>query len=63
MNRHWFEDIAEFLGPAYLRYSFTKGTEQEADFPVDALGLSAEDPRGVTVTGGLPFFGGPAATT
>lgn len=26
---------------------------------VDGLGLSADDPRGLTVTGGLPFFGGP----
>lgn len=25
----------------------------------DALGLAYDDPRGVTVTGGLPFFGGP----
>ena len=25
----------------------------------DALGLEADDPRGLTVTGGLPFFGGP----
>jgi acetyl-CoA C-acetyltransferase len=25
----------------------------------DGLGLSAEDPRGLTVTGGLPYFGGP----
>jgi acetyl-CoA C-acetyltransferase len=25
----------------------------------DGLGLSPEDPRGLTVTGGLPFFGGP----
>ncbi|MEH3156950.1 MAG: acetyl-CoA acetyltransferase [Gordonia paraffinivorans] len=24
----------------------------------DALGLSADDPRGLTVTGGLPYFGG-----
>jgi len=24
----------------------------------DAFGLSADDPRGLTVTGGLPFFGG-----
>ncbi len=29
----------EFLGAAYLRYSFTKGTAQEADFLVDVLGL------------------------
>jgi acetyl-CoA C-acetyltransferase len=25
---------------------------------VDGLGLAAEDPRGLTLTGGLPFFGG-----
>jgi acetyl-CoA C-acetyltransferase len=25
---------------------------------IDGLGLSAEDPRGLTVTGGLPYFGG-----
>ena len=32
-------------------------------FPVfnicDGVGLAVDDPRGVTVTGGLPFFGGP----
>lgn len=32
---------AEFLGRAYLRYSFTKGTEQEVGFLFDALGLKA----------------------
>jgi SAM-dependent methyltransferase len=32
-------DAAEFMGAAYLRYSFTKGTEQEAAFLVDALAL------------------------
>jgi SAM-dependent methyltransferase len=36
---HWFEAMAEHLGPAYLRYSFTKGTEQEVEFLVEALGL------------------------
>ncbi len=36
---HWFEPIAEHLGPAYLRYSFTKGTGQEVDHVVAALGL------------------------
>ena len=36
---HWFEPIAEHLGGAYLRYSFTKGTRQEADHLVGALGL------------------------
>jgi SAM-dependent methyltransferase len=28
------------MGPAYLRYSFTKGTEQEVEFLVDALALT-----------------------
>lgn len=37
--QHWFEDVADFLGPAYLRYSFTMGTAQECEFLVDALGL------------------------
>jgi SAM-dependent methyltransferase len=36
---HWFEDVAGHLGRAYLRYSFTKGTDQEVSFLVDALGL------------------------
>jgi SAM-dependent methyltransferase len=40
---HWFEPLADFMGPAYLRYSFTKGTEQEVDFLVGALGLGAGD--------------------
>ena len=31
------------------------------DFALDALGLSPDDPRGVTVTGGLPYCGGPAS--
>jgi SAM-dependent methyltransferase len=31
--------MADHLGPAYLRYSFTKGTEQEVDFLVGALPL------------------------
>lgn len=37
--RHWFEDIADHLGPAYLRYSFTMGTRQEVDFLVEQLDL------------------------
>jgi SAM-dependent methyltransferase len=36
---HWFEPVADHLGAAYLRYSFTKGTEQEVSFLVDALPL------------------------
>jgi SAM-dependent methyltransferase len=38
---HWFEPVAEHLGEAYLRYSFTKGTAQEVEFLVDELGLDA----------------------
>lgn len=36
---HWFEPIAEHLGRAYLRYSFTKGTVQEVDHAIAELGL------------------------
>ncbi|HEX8582053.1 MAG TPA: class I SAM-dependent methyltransferase, partial [Acidimicrobiales bacterium] len=36
---HWFEAVADHLGAAYLRYSFTKGTAQEVAFLVDVLGL------------------------
>jgi SAM-dependent methyltransferase len=36
---HWFEDVADHLGSAYLRYSFTKGTRQEIDHLVPTLGL------------------------
>jgi SAM-dependent methyltransferase len=38
-HQHWFEPIAEHLGSAYLRYSFTKGTVQEVDFLVRELDL------------------------
>jgi SAM-dependent methyltransferase len=40
-RHHWFEPLADFVGPAYLRYSFTKGTEQETAFLVDALDLGS----------------------
>ena len=36
----WFGPVARFLGPAYLRNAFTKGTVQETDFLWDALGLA-----------------------
>lgn len=36
---HWFEPVAEHLGRAYLRYSFTRGTDQEVGFLVEHLGL------------------------
>lgn len=38
-GHHWFEPIADHLGSAYLRYSFTKGTEQEVDALVEWLSL------------------------
>lgn len=37
---HWFEPLADHMGEAYLRYSFTKGTRQEVDFLWDALELA-----------------------
>jgi SAM-dependent methyltransferase len=40
-DRGWFNPLARFLGPAYLRNAFTKGTGQEIEFLVDALGLEA----------------------
>jgi cyclopropane fatty-acyl-phospholipid synthase-like methyltransferase len=39
-RRHFFEDFADFMGPAYLRYSFTKGTENEVSFLWKALNLA-----------------------
>jgi 2-polyprenyl-3-methyl-5-hydroxy-6-metoxy-1,4-benzoquinol methylase len=39
MTEHWFEPLADHLGAAYLRYSFTKGTEHEVDFLVNQLDL------------------------
>jgi len=38
---HWFEPVAEHLGSAYLRYSFTKGTVQEVDALTAMLDLSS----------------------
>lgn len=35
----FFDELADHLGPAYLRNAFTKGTEQEVAFLVDALRL------------------------
>ena len=37
---HWFNPLAEFVGTAYLRNAFTKGTVQEVGFLVDALALA-----------------------
>ena len=39
-DQHWFEPLAQHMGEAYLRYSFTKGTEQEVAFLVETMGLT-----------------------
>ena len=39
MGDHWFEEAANHMGEAYLRYSFTKGTEQEVEFLINQLEL------------------------
>ena len=40
---HWFEPVAEHLGGAYLRYSFTKGTVAEVDRLMELLDLQEGD--------------------
>ncbi len=40
LSDHWFEPVADHLGSAYLRYSFTKGTRREVDFLVGVLDLA-----------------------
>ena len=40
---HWFEDLADHMGEAYDRYAHTKGTVQEVDHVVGALGLAPGD--------------------
>jgi len=40
---HWFEPIADHLGAAYLRYSFTKGTVREVDEILRMVPLSPGD--------------------
>jgi len=42
MGTHWFVDVADTLGDSYLKYSFTRGTEQEVDVLVDMLELAPE---------------------
>jgi SAM-dependent methyltransferase len=39
VGSHWFEPMADHMGSAYLRYSFTKGTSQEIDHIMSVLGL------------------------
>ena len=39
-SRHWFEAVADHLGPAYLKYSFTRGTAAEIDGIIELSGLA-----------------------
>lgn len=39
IGSHWFEGMADHMGAAYLRYSFTKGTVQEVEYLIEELGL------------------------
>ena len=39
VRSHWFETLADTMGPAYLRYAFTRGTSQEVGFLLGVLGL------------------------
>ena len=39
LTDHWFEPLADHMGAAYDRYAHTKGTTQEVDHVVAALGL------------------------
>ena len=43
MTLHWFEPLADHMGPAYLRYSFTKGTVKEIDALIERVGLAPGD--------------------
>lgn len=56
--------VTEALAMAGIGLDEVGGLDLYSCFPVpvfnitDAFGLSADDPRGLTLTGGLPFFGG-----
>lgn len=41
VGSHWFEPMADHMGSAYLRYSFTKGTVQEVDHIISMLNLKS----------------------
>ena len=43
MSGHWFEDLADHMGPAYLNYSFTRGTANEVAFLTDTLNIQPGD--------------------
>jgi acetyl-CoA C-acetyltransferase len=57
--------VREALGAARVTLDEVALFDLYSCFPIavfnicDGLGLSPQDPRGLTVTGGLPYFGGP----
>ncbi|MDP7067969.1 MAG: class I SAM-dependent methyltransferase [Acidimicrobiales bacterium] len=40
---HWFEEVADHLQSAYLRYAFTRSTVEEVDAVIEDLGLQPGD--------------------
>ncbi len=42
MSTHWFEDVANTLGESYLKYSFTRGTNQEVEALIGMLAITGE---------------------
>ena len=42
-REHWFEELADHLQEAYLRYSFTKGTTEEVNQIISQLRLQPGD--------------------
>ena len=61
MPRAWrgvrFEPLAEHMGPAYLRYSFTKGTKREVDALIELLAITRWDELDVLVVDMPPGLG------
>jgi acetyl-CoA C-acetyltransferase len=57
--------VREALSVAGIRLDDVATFDLYSCFPIpvfnicDGVGLAADDPRGLTLTGGLPFFGGP----
>ena len=52
---------AGISGDDVTRFDLYSCFASSVAFALDALGLKASDPRGVTVTGGLPYHGGPSS--
>lgn len=53
---------ASGLGPGDIdRFDLYSCFPSAVQMSADALGIDVFDPRGLTVTGGLPYFGGPGA--